>query len=642
MVKPSKANKYLTLFQDFVADIRIVSKEVVSDDPRGVPLVLWESQRRLIKEVGGGLDDGIHQFFALKSRQLGVTTVSLAIDVFWLAMHNNIIGAMVTDNEANREANRALITKYVNSFEDGYFGDSFKIVASNREMMQFSNGAIFRFLVAGTKKKSISWAEGTGYSLLHCTETSKYANPEGLRSLIEGFAQTNPNRLLIMESTANGFNHWKNRWEAAAADPYTQRAFFIGWWSGDTNRIERRDPRFTVYGKFGPNKEERTKIAAVKQLYNWEITPEQLAWIRWKETDAGRDQDLLQQNQPWTAAEAFVESGYSFFTVRDINKDMNRIMDANKSLGKESPYVYQGYRYNNGDDFFTFTLEKLDPGEAGTQELVELKVWEEPKQNGKYVIGYDVAYGRNDHKDGNVITVWRCYADKIIQVAEYATYGVDVRHAAWAFFHICAAYGDVMGNLEIGGPGRLVMSEFQHLRELLGAEHNQARVKERNWEDAASQARWYLYHKPDSMGAGYIYNFETNWSTKPRLMHNLRSCYATHEIEIKSRKLLEEMLLVMVDEDGAIGAPDSSDIDSKDDRVFSMAFATLAWTDWIRKDMLAQGKTFEQVGKEESGEITPLTKTVGSIVYRFLATQEELANLEPPRGTAYEIANGFK
>ena len=59
-------NKWLRLFQDFVADIRIVSKEVVSDDPRGTPLVLWESQRRFIKNVGEGLDDGIHIFNCLK------------------------------------------------------------------------------------------------------------------------------------------------------------------------------------------------------------------------------------------------------------------------------------------------------------------------------------------------------------------------------------------------------------------------------------------------------------------------------------------------------------------------------------------------------------------------------------------------
>jgi len=111
-----KSAKWVKLFDAFVSDIRITSKEAVSQDERGTPLEMWESQRRFIKEVGTGLDNGIHKFYCLKSRQLGVTTVSLAIDVFWLALHPNLIGCLVTDTEKNREANRQLLQKYVESF----------------------------------------------------------------------------------------------------------------------------------------------------------------------------------------------------------------------------------------------------------------------------------------------------------------------------------------------------------------------------------------------------------------------------------------------------------------------------------------------------------------------------------------------
>jgi hypothetical protein len=634
-------HKWLRLFEMFVSDIRIASKEFVS----GVgPLKLWDSQRRFLKEVGEGLDSGIHEFYCLKSRQQGMTTISLAISTFWLAMHDNMIAALVTDDEPNREANRNLITTYVNSFDEGYFGGSFKIEASNRQMMRFSNGAVLRFLVAGTKKKGLSWAEGTGYSMLHCTEVAKYAdeNAKGLESLLESFAQTNPNRLIIMESTANGFNHWKRRWQSAQDNYLTQRAFFIGWWAVDTNRIDRSDPRFLAHGTLRPTYDEKGKILAVKQHYDWEITAEQLAWIRWKESKAGQEQELLQQNNPWTADEAFVESGHSFFATRMLNKDVKRIEDSPSIYGMNlgvNPYVYKAYRYEANDDFFSFSMERLHNIEDIDQ--AELRVWEEPKPGGKYAIGFDVAYGRNDHKDGNVVTVFRCFADKMVQVAEYATYGTDVRYASWAFFHLCAAYDDVMGNIDVGGPGRLVMMEFKHLRELLGAEHNQQKVKEREWEDANANARYYLYHKPDSLGKGYIYNFETNWSTKPRLMHAFRSAYITHEIEIRSRKLLDEMLIVRVDEDGYIGAPESSDVDAKDDRVFAAALAHLAWFDWIKGDMLGRNETYENVMKEQDAPTPLKTKNVNNLVYRWLNRQEELANEEPPRGTDWQIQNGL-
>jgi hypothetical protein len=57
---------------------------------------------------------------------------------------------------------------------------------------------------------------------------------------------------------------------------------------------------------------------------------------------------------------------------------------------------------------------------------VRLRVWEDPAPTGQYVIGCDPAWGRNDWADRSSISVWRCFADKLIQVAEYADSDVDV------------------------------------------------------------------------------------------------------------------------------------------------------------------------------------------------------------------------
>ena len=119
-----RASRWLKTFEQFVDDIRISSKESVSQDERGVKLELWESQRRFMHELGRGLDDGIHAFNCLKSRQLGITTISLAlVDVFWPAMHPNLIGCLVTDTEKNREVNRALIEKFSQEQRTGMADD---------------------------------------------------------------------------------------------------------------------------------------------------------------------------------------------------------------------------------------------------------------------------------------------------------------------------------------------------------------------------------------------------------------------------------------------------------------------------------------------------------------------------------------
>jgi hypothetical protein len=634
MMATPKAGRWLSLFESFISDIRISSKEVTTQDGRGAKLELWDSQKRFIQEVGSGLDRGVHRHYCLKSRQLGITTVSLALDVLWLAMHPGTIGCLVTDDEKKREANRSLLVSYVDSFPDGYFGESFRIVKNNRATLQFSNGSRLDLLVAGTKKKAISWAEGVGYAMAHLTEVSSYGDVEGLKSLEESFAQSNPSRLYMYESTAKGMNHWRTRW-LDGNDSITENSFFIGWWGGNTNVIERKDPRYSIYGNYPLNFEEKELVAQVARMYGHKITPEQIAWIRWKESNAGQEQDLLSQNQPWTSDQAFVMTGYSFFQTRIITTDIKAIVDGN--------IRFKGYRYMVDGDFFSFKMDEMDP-RVDDVSLVELKVWDEPAEGGKYVIGMDPAYGRNDHADNHCISVWRCFADRLIQVAEYATADVEPKHAAWVLFHLASAYRDCMINLEIGGPGTLIMAEFEHLRQLLSVEMNIGRTEAKGWQDAAANVRYFLYHKPDSPGAGYLYNFQTNWSTKPRLMYNVRGCYVSKELEIRSSPLLNEMSIVVVD-DGQIGAPESKDSNAKDDRVFSMALACLAWTDWVRKDMLAQGLTYDAVMAQESGAVTPLVRNVNNIVSGFLkslADQAREAEEEgPARGAPWQERNGL-
>ena len=615
-----RSSRWLKAFETFAKDLRVKSKEQLSPGEYGVPLKMWMSQRRFLEEVGNGLDNGIHSFNCLKSRQLGCTTLSVAlVDVFWPAMHPGIIGCLVTDTEKNRELNRAMIESYISSFPDGYFGDKFSIIRSNRQMLQFSNGSRLDLLVAGTKKKSIAWGEGQGYAFAHLTELASYGDVEGLKSLEEAFAQSNPHRLFVRESTAKGFNHWRTRWKTGQ-DSLTERSFFIGWWSGDTNAIGRNDARFQEYGLQPPTREEREKIAKVKHLYDHKITQEQLAWIRWKEAEAGTEQGLLEQNQPWDEDEAFVLTGYSFFQVRTVLNDLKALV--------EKPPIFKGYRYLVEGDFYAFKLIALDPNVDSVND-VELKVWEEPIDGAKYAIGFDPAYGRNEHKDGSAIVVLRCFADRCVQVAEYRSSAVEPRHAAWVAFHICAAYRDCMINVELEGPGRLVMTEFDHLRQLLAAEMNLQRTEERGWTDAAANARWFLHHREDSFGSGFAANYQSTARYKEEMLYKLKGSYVCKELHIKSMALLGEMKNVIVDANGIIGAPESTEEDKKDDRVFALGLANLAWISWIKKEMIAQGLTYDAVMSAEQGNTELATQGLNSLVYRFLAKADEPVEKEP-------------
>lgn len=631
MAQRKDGTRWTSIIEQVAKDVRIKSKEIVSDDPRGAPLVLWDSQKRLLREIGEGLDLGIHNFVIAKSRQLGVTSITLLIDMVWLAFHNDMTCALVTENEKNRDKNRLLLRNYIESLPEGYFGDEFYIVkgGDNRASMRFSNGSRVDFLVAGTREKGTSWGEGEGYTQAHMTERAAYGSPDGIASFEESFAQSNPHRLFISESTSKGHNHWKRTWDAAVEDVLSTRAIFIGWWAGDHNRIERSDPRYLQYGTYAASGEEREKVATVVHRYNHKITPEQLAWIRWRDANADDDQ-MMKQNQPWLPEESFIVSGYSFFQVRQLGKEMSAMDEADKAAnkaGEVSEYAFIGYRYDLGSRFFDMRLVQVKASEGGSIDDVELRVWEEPKDNGKYVIGCDPAWGRNDHKDRHALSVWRCFADRLVQVAEYATNDVEPKHFAWVIAHMAGVYKDCIVNVEINGPGRMIMQEWEHIRGLLNADMYSEEVKARSpdWEDALGNARWYLYRRIDQMGAGYCANFETNWKTKQEIMFQYRGEYVTGALKIRSRKLLEEMVNVIHD-DGEIGAPESRAEDSKDDRVFAGALANRAWLNWQRPSMIFAGETYDMVTRTERGEKPNQSQRTMSYVHSWLRRRDEIAN----------------
>lgn len=404
-------------------------------------------------------------------------------------------------------------------------------------------------------------------------------------------------------------------WRDAERDTFTKRAVFIGWWAKEINQIRRSDRMFSIYGVSPPDGEESKLINLVYEQYNVAITMEQLAWIRWRMSDEATSQQDIDQNLPWVSSQAFVQEGFSYFAMRMIEKHIDRIY--------ETPVMYKGYMYWFGNDFWAGKMEQL---EADRAHEVTLKVWEEPVQDAQYVIGCDPAYGRNDWGDRSAISVWRCYADKLVQVAEWADEKVETRQAAWVLAHLAGAYSKCMVMLELtGGPGRVIMVEFQHLRDRLKAEMYSEQVKGKGWEDFLAHARWYIYHRPDSMGSGYVWNWETSWRTKFEIMNQLRDSYHTELMVVNSVDLLEEMSNVV--QDGSeIGAPGRG----KDDRVMGAALANRAWKEWIRPSLIAQGYTYAMVQSREAGESTAASTLVNKIVWDYFKSAEERGNEPEP------------
>jgi len=620
--------EWVPLFREFIKYIRINSKEVPSVDIRGAPLELWPSQEMALNCIVKGLEKGAHTFMFGKARQQGISTFIETLDLFWLAMHNNMMGAYIIDKDKNLPAIRDKIRRYFESFPPGFFGKKFKIENDNKDFMLFSNGSRLDFLTAGVGKKETNWGEGKGYAFIHSTETAKYGNPDGLASFRSTLAENNPDRLFIYESTSKGMNHWKEMWEEFGRDEFRKRRLFIGWWGNPYNIMKKNTPAYKVYGVADPDPEEQDLMEKVERDYGYKVSREQLAWYRQQHADITTSAEAINQNLPWTIEQSFVATGYSFFQMGILTQELERC--------RKLPY--KGYKYVMGNDFWSVVCEHIyDPNR---REEVVLRVWEEPHPDATYVIGCDPAWARDEYSDRHAIQVFRCFGDKMLQVAEYADNAIDTRQCAWVLAHLAGAYRNCIVNIELNGPGGVVSTELENLKERMRIDpkFDVATGRNENWDDFLSNARWYLYKKADSWGPGMVKYWESTSKTKVQIMHLLRDKFVTEQIIIRSKPLVEEMINVIQDGD-SIEAP----APAKDDRVLAMALSVRTWVDSVMMPLLSQGETWDAYLRSESGEpLDKTTKFVNNIVSNFLQNAEERAEIpQIPAGKQWLYDKGF-
>jgi hypothetical protein len=607
-MKKVKSPEWMQCFLEFLGGMTISSKEL--DAAKPVPLldVLYAAQYRFLQEIADGLSNGVRDYKVLKSRQLGISTISLALDVFWASVHDRLQGAIICDTDGNRDKFRILLEQYINSLPRGL---RVSIKQHNRNNLVLMNGSVIDYLVAGTRGKKGSLGTSRALNFVHATEVSNWGSTEAdIANLKASLAQKHPHRLYIWESTARGYgNEWFDMCSGAEGDDTVQKLFFLGWFLKEDYSFPKDSAEYQRWWDGSETEEEIEIAAAVKEESNWTITPEQWAWHRYMRSVEILDPDLMRQNYPSTSHEAFIMTGKSFFPLRRVT--------ANVRFIHENTIPLKAYRYHIGHRFDATELELVD-----TTKDADLRIWEEPHPNGVYVMGVDTAYGRED-KDRHAIEIFRCYADRVVQVAEWATGIPETYQAAWVMAHLAGVYRNVIINLEVSGPGFAVMDELRHLRQLLdmrmlpGVSTNSG-----DMENIFSAVRWFLYHRPDSMGAGYVYNWKTNQDNKLQIMNELRDTYAVNHLDLFSVPLLEEMERVVQE-----GSEIRAEGRAHDDRVFASALAIHAWITWVRAGMISTNQTYEKVVEEERlSKESPVVNLIGRVVQDFFVKAEEARN----------------
>lgn len=546
---------------------------------------LYEGQIRLIGEIFDALEDDVHEIYVLKSRQLGISTIIRFLSAFLIGINPGLKGAIVFDTDFNKIAARNELEVAIKELPASLKFP--KVKKNNRQGLILHNDSEILFMSAGVRVSKTSGGLGrsVGLALAHCSELCSWADSSGLEAFRNSLSDINPDRLYIYESTARGFNMWNDMWKEARADPAHKRCIFLGWWSKDSQRIDRTHRDFDTYGAQYPTEIEQKKIIAVKQKYGITITPGQLAWVRRAyDPTAKADGDTAVeyeastdriQEQPWTEDEAFQQSGAIFFSSEKLTDQTNK--HVNKSSAK--------YMFLAGQEFVDMRVLR-----AENTRSIELKVWEEPQEDAVYAIGCDPAFGENPGNDRSAIQVLRCYADGCDQVAEYAYDLITTRQLAWVLASLLGWYGfhprnEVRYILELNGPGGAVWNELRSLKQQIELGYAPL-AEEDGLKNVFRNVQAYIHTRNDALGSGQNWHIKTSGQSKIADLETLRDFTSNGQLHIRSLDLVEEMATI-TREDNTIKAPGTK----KDDRVLAMAFALRCWVHKLRPRLVATKQT---------------------------------------------------
>jgi hypothetical protein len=571
-------------FYQFCKHLRIESKEqgmITLGD------TLLGTQTYVIDEVAKGLQDGIHFFIVLKGRQLGITTISLAMDLYWHFLNPGMQGTLTTDTEENREQFRSTLQMYMDGLPKEY---KIPLMSHNRNQMVLKNRSRMFYQVAGTRSKG-TLGRGKGITFLHGTETSSWGDEEGLASLLASLAETNPLRYYMFESTARGFNMYHDMW-TVAKKARTQKAIFCGWWR---NQLYAADSKSDIYRTYWDGKlsaEEKEWTREVRKIYNYEINSRQMAWWRWKLYEGLKDESLMYQEFPPTEDYAFIMTGSSFFSTA-------RCTDAMK-VAKRIEANY--FRFSMGANFQDTELLKSNA------RLSTMTIWEEPMAQGYYVIGADPAYGSSDWADRFCVQVYRCYADGLDQVAEFCTSELNTFQFAWVICYLAGAYRNSTLNLEVNGPGQAVINEMRNLKRQATSMGGQ---EGKSLHDVLGNMQHYLWRRNDNFGnVSNSIGWVTTHNSKERMLNYFKDYFERNMLQVYSTELLDEMKGIVRDQ-GTIAAYGRG----KDDRVIASALACAAYAEQVQPRLIAMRLTREQKANQdgsESAEVAQVQKQVGN------------------------------
>jgi hypothetical protein len=331
----------------------------------------------------------------LKSRQQGATALCVALGMWWACCHENASYAVVAHKETSASSiyDRARMiynnlpreikpmTSKFNSeriFFDGNGGE----IQGLRSRVFFGTaggGELFR---------------GETINFLHKSEKAFWDDANGvLDKSLNATVPKLPNTFIIDETTANGYNRFKDEWDRSVRGENDYSPIFLAWYL--TEEYQMAVP-----------KDFKMTEAEKKLALRYDLTKEQIYWRRYTiENDFEGREMFFDQEYPISPEVAFIASGMGVFggdltregydgVVEPIKEEINGMM-VEPLLVFEQPEIKEEIEYGDKVVF--------DEKEQRWVNIHNDIIVGQTTRVANYTLGIDTA-GLGQNK--NVIAVW--------------------------------------------------------------------------------------------------------------------------------------------------------------------------------------------------------------------------------------------
>jgi hypothetical protein len=479
-----------------------------------VPLVFNEPQLKYYNVVKSMYQQRKPiRIIILKARQMGFSTETEAVIFKNVVTHHNYNAGIVAHKEDSTTNLFNMSKRMLEYLPEEIKPEQKK---SNAKELVFNNdigtGLDSRIKCMTAGGKGIGRSDT--FTALHLSELAFWEGDK--KATMTGLLQAVPNTpdsMIIIESTANGYEYFKEMWDSAVAGENDFYPLFIGW-----NELKEYSMPYTG---FDLTQEEKD----LQKQYN--LTLEQLTWRRWCiKNNCSNDINQFKQEYPICPEEAFLSTGNCYFNKENI---INRINTAPESLvrGKFTCY-YDGIRIRN---------QKFLEQDDGN-----IKIYEYPQKRVPYVLGGDTAGEGSDFFTAHVINN---ITGKQVAVLKQQYNEIEYVKQVYCLgmFYNCALVG--------------LENNFSTYPTQKLAELNYPNQFVRKKEDQYNNK----YEKS--------YGFKTTTITRPYILGQLQEIVHDNIDVIQDKDTLREMLTFIVNDKGRAEAEEGY----HDDLVMALAIA---------------------------------------------------------------------